>query len=415
MAISIENVALTKFFLAIALLLVSAHVFGYVFARLRMPKVTGEIFGGILLGPTIFGYFLPEVYKRVFLAQGEFLAIVYWLGLVLLMFNSGFELERGFNKKDKKTIAWLVIGSTVIPLIFGWSATSFFDLKSLIGPANNLLALKIVIVVAIAVTSIPVLSKIFMDLGIIKTRFAKIVLSTATFHDIILWVFVAIATSLVSGAFLSIYVISMHVLISLVFFAIAMLFMPRIIEFVDNLRLNLIPKHYETGFILFILLFFVVMSGYFGINVAFGAFLGGIVVGFIKNPKFQKVKVHVKEFSLALFVPIYFAVVGIKLDLIHNLDLIFFIFFSLFAFAVQGIGVFITTKLLGYDWKSSLNYSIVMNDRGGPCIVLATVAFDFGIIGENFFTALILLAVITSITAGSWLRYVTSKKWDILN
>ena len=113
--------------------------------------------------------------------------------------------------------------------------------------------------------------------------------------------------------------------------------------------------------------------------------------------------------------PIYFAIVGIKLDLIHNLDLMFFLMFSLFAFAVQGVGVFITTKLLGYDWKSSLNYAIVMNDRGGPCIVLATIALDFGIISENFFTTLVLLAIITSITAGSWLKYVINKKWKVLN
>ncbi len=414
MAITIENLAVTKFFLAISLLLLSAYFFGYLFTKLKMPKVVGEIFGGLILGPTLFGYFLPEFYNRIFLSIGPLLAIFYWLGLVLLMFTSGFEVDRQYDKKDKKTIIWLVIGSTVFPLLFGWFAAGFFDLSRLIGSANNTLALKLIIVSAIAVTSIPVLSKIFLDLGMIKTRFAKIVLSTATFHDIILWVFVTIATGLVAGVSVSLSTISAYVAISLIFFGVALLLMPRLIKFVDNLRLNLIPKNYETGFILLILLFFVVIAGFFGINAIFGAFLAGIVVGFIKNPKFQKSKLHTKEFSLGLFVPIYFAIVGIKLDLIHHLDLMLLIIFSLFAFAAQGIGVFITTKLLGYDTKQSLNYAIVMNDRGGPCIVLATLAFDVGIINENFFVTLILLAIITSITAGSWLKYVISKKWDVL-
>lgn len=414
MTISIENLELARFFLAISLLLASAHFFGYIFTKLRMPKVVGEIFGGLLLGPTFLGYFAPSVYNRLFLAEGKSLAIVYWFGLVLLMFASGFELERKFSREDKKTIIWLVIGSTVLPLVFAWLAASFFDLSKLIGSANNALALKLMIVVSIAVTSIPVLSKIFIDLNIIKTRFAKIVLSTATIHDVILWVFVAIATALAAGASVSLVTISKHVVISLILFALALMLAPRLIKFVDNLRLNLIPKNYEAGFLIFILLAFVVISSYFDINVVFGAFLAGIVVGYIKNPKFQKVKVHVKEFSFALFVPIYFAIVGIKLDLIHHLDIMFALLFFAFAFLAQGIGIFITTRLLGYGWKSSLNFIMAFNDRGGPGIVVATLAFDLGIINENFFVTLVLLAVITSITAGSWLRYVLSRKWKLM-
>jgi len=414
MTITIENLELARFFLAISLLLASAHFFGYIFTKFRLPKVVGEIFGGLLLGPTFLGFFAPEFYNRIFLAEGKLLAIVYWFGLVLLMFTSGFELERKFNKDDKKTIIWLVIGSTVFPLLFGWLAASFFDLSKLIGSANNVLALKLIIVVSIAVTSIPVLSKIFIDLNIIKTRFAKIVLSTATIHDVVLWVFVAIATSLAAGAVVSLNIISTHVAISLALFMIALILAPRLIKIVDNLRLYLIPKNYEAGFIIFILLFFVVIASYFDVNVVFGAFLAGIVVGYIKNPKFQKVNVHVKEFSFALFVPIYFAIVGIKLDLIHHLDLTFAVLFFLFAFLAQGIGVIITSKLLGYGWKTAANLAMTLNDRGGPGIVVATLAFDLGIINENFFVTLILLAVLTSITAGSWLRYVLSKKWKLM-
>lgn len=414
MAITIENLELARFFLALSLLLVSAHFFGFIFTKLKMPKVAGEIFGGLLLGPTLFGYLFPELYNRIFLAEGKPLAIVYWFGLVLLMFTSGFELERKFDRSDKKTILWLVVGSTVFPLLFGWLATSFFDLSELIGTANNVLALKLIIVVSIAITSIPVLSKIFIDLNIIKTRFAKIVLSTATFHDVVLWVFVAVATALASGASVSISTISVHVIISLILFAIALVLAPKLIKFVDNLRLYLIPKNYEAGFIIFILLMFVVAASYFDVNVVFGAFLAGIVVGFIRNPKFQKVKVHVKEFSFALFVPIYFAIVGIKLDLVRHLDLGFAILFFVFAFIAQGIGVIITSKLLGHGWRTAANLAMTLNDRGGPGIVVATLAFDLGIINENFFVTLILLAVITSITAGSWLRYVLSRKWKLM-
>jgi Kef-type K+ transport system membrane component KefB len=118
---------------------------------------------------------------------------------------------------------------------------------------------------------------------------------------------------------------------------------------------------------------------------------------------------------MALFIPVYFAVVGIKLDLIHHFDWMFFTIFVVFAISVQTIAVLSTARFLKYDWLSGINLAVVLNDRGGPCIVLATLALDLGIINENFFVTLVLLAILTSLTAGAWLKYVLSKGWKLLN
>src|SRR3989338_9159050 len=103
MAITIDTGTLTRFFIAMLSLLFSAYLFGYLFERLKMPKVVGEIFGGLVLGPTFLGHFFPSIYEDIFLKQGEIIAALYWLGLVLLMFTSGFEIERKLEKRDKKT------------------------------------------------------------------------------------------------------------------------------------------------------------------------------------------------------------------------------------------------------------------------------------------------------------------------
>lgn len=414
MAITIDPITLTMFFIAVLILLSSAHLFGYIFSRLNMPRVVGEIFGGLILGPSFFGHFFPDLYKSVFLNQGELLAAIYWLGLVLLMFSSGFEIERKFDRQDTKTILALTIGTTLIPLIFGWISTNFFNLEKLVGPANNLLSLKLVITVALAITSIPVISKIFLDLGIIQTTFAKITLATATIHDIILWVFISIATGLVSSKALSLANISTHVVISILFFVVALIFVPKIFNLVKKLKVRIVPQKSETAFTVLILLIFAAIASLLDVNLVFGAFLGGIVVNYVKSPRFQDSKHHIKDFSMAFFIPIYFAVVGIKLDLIHHFDWLFFIVFIVFAIIVQTIAVLLTARFLKYDWLSSFNLAVVLNDRGGPCIVLATLAFDLGIISENFFVTLVLLAVVTSLTAGSWLKYVLSKGWPLL-
>jgi Kef-type K+ transport system membrane component KefB len=415
MAIVLGDVELARFFLAVALLLIGSHTIGYLFTLLKLPKVIGEIFGGLIFGPTLLGYFFPEIFQKIFLDQGNLLAVLYWLGLCLLMFCSGFEIEPNFDKKDKKITLWLIATSTIIPFIFGWLATSFFDLTQLVGVKKNIIALKLVIAVAIAVTSIPVVSKIFFDLGIIKTKFAKIILATATVHDIVLWVFLAIATGLVTSGNVSTFYITSHVGITILFFIAVILLIPKIVKLFRAKKISPIPKNYEFGFVMAILLLFVVLANYLKVNLVFGAFLAGIIIGLLRNQKFRQIRENIKEIAFAFFVPIYFAIVGIKLDLINSFDIKFFFIFLLFAMVVQGLTVFLTAKSLRYNNLSSFNLAAAMNARGGPGIVLATIAFDVGIISEKFFVTLVMLAIVTSLLAGIWLRYVKSRNMPLLS
>jgi Kef-type K+ transport system membrane component KefB len=416
-SITLTNIELTRFFFAVVLLLIFSHFFGYIFHKYKFPRVVGEILGGILLGPTVFGYFVPDVHNWVFNAfasEGKLLAILYWFGLVLLMFISGFEIQKKINAEEGKVIIAVILGSTVIPFIAGWFAPSLYNFAIYIGPKNNMLALQLVIAIAVAVTSIPVISKIFLDLKIINTRFAKVVLASATVHDVILWIALALATGLVSTEKVSVASIALTVLTTIVFFGIMLFIMPRLVSIGNVLRINLLLKFSAIGYVLFICFLFAALSSLLNINIVFGAFLAGIVIGLIPGEKFQIEKDQIKEISMAFFVPLYFAIVGLKLDLVHHFDLKLLTDFLIFASAIQIGGTLIASRLIRKDWLSSLNLGIAMNARGGPGIVLATVAFDLGIINETFFATLILIAIITSLSAGYWFKYVLSKGWELL-
>ena len=414
--ITLNNTELSRVFIALALLLISAHVFGYLFQKLTLPRVIGEIFGGALLGPTVLGFFSPQAHQWIFNAseaEGKLISIVYWFGLVLLMFISGFELQKSFGRNDRKIILVTLLGSTVIPFLAGWLAPSFYDFTPYLGPKSNMLSLKIMVGITVAITSIPVISKIFIDLGIIKTSFAKIVLATATLHDIILWVALAIATGLVSTNALSFSEITSTVLITLLFFIIALFILPRLTKFINGFRYNFLIKSSTSGYILFICFLFSAIASVLEVNVVFGAFLAGIVVGAMPQEQFGKAKEHIKDISLAFFIPIYFAVIGLKLDLIYHFDLLFFLGFFLFATSFQTMGTLLALKLARQGWLSSINMAVAMNARGGPGIVLATIAFDLGIINQTLFVTLILLALATSLMAGSWFKYILSKGWPL--
>ncbi len=416
-SITLDNFELTRIFFAITTLLISAHFFGYLFHKFKLPKVIGEIFGGFLLGPTVLGHIFPQAHNWLFSAfaeEGKLISLIYWFGLIILMFVSGFEIQKKFSKEDKKIVGAVILGATVIPFIAGWIAPYIYDFSSYLGPKNNMLALKIVIAIAVAVTSIPVISKIFIDLNVLHSPFAKVVLAAATIQDIILWIALAIATGLVSATAMSFTGIASSVLITVVFFVLSLAFMPRVINFGNSLKYNLLIKSSVSGYVLFICLLFSALASILNVNIVFGAFLAGIVIGLMPNEKFEKEKNHIREIGLAFFIPIYFSIVGLKLDLIRHFDLGFLIWFLLFSSFFEIIGTMMVTKAIKKDWLTSFNLGVAMNTRGGPGIVLATVVFDLGIINETFFVTLVLAAVITSLAAGYWFKYVLSRGWDLL-
>lgn len=328
-------------------MLILAHSLGYVFNKLKLPKVIGEICGGLLLGPTVLGALSPESYNWLFNAfefEGKLLSIVYWLGLVLLMFVSGFEIKMSLDKDDKKIIVALLIGSTV-PFIAGGIAPYFFDFSPLLGEKQNMLALKIAIGIAVAVASIPVISKIFLDLNVMHTRFARIILTTATIHDVFLWVALAIATGLVSVTSYSISHIVSTVIMSFAFLGVSLMFVPKILPVLTGNRYNLVRKSSGAGYILFLCFLFSAMACLLKVNIIFGAFLAGVAIG-VMPASFNKEKDHVKEIALAFFTPLYFAIVGLKLDLIHQFDFKFFLFFLLFTTVLETVGTLAAAKFL---------------------------------------------------------------------
>jgi Kef-type K+ transport system membrane component KefB len=415
--ITLNNLELTRFFFAIVLLLVSAHYFGYLFHRYKLPRVIGEILGGLLLSQTVLGYFAPGIHNWLFNAfesEGKLISIIYWLGLILLMFISGFEIQKTFTEGDKRTIIAILLGATIMPFFAGWIAPSIYDFSPYMGVKNNMLALKIVIAIAVAVTSIPVISKIFIDLNIINTRFAKIVLATATIQDVFLWVALAIATGLVGAGTVSFAGIIATVLITILFFCFALFVMPKLVKFSSDSKYNLLIKSSVSGYVLFICFLFAAIASILNVSIVFGAFLAGIVIGLMPNEQFETEKRHIKEIAMAFFIPVYFAIVGLKLDLIRHFDLKFFLGFLLFSTVFESIGTLIAAKIIKKDNLSCINFAVAMNTRGGPGIVLATIAFDIGIINQTFFVTLVLIAIITSLMAGYWFKYVLRKGWNLL-
>jgi len=416
-SITLSSLELTRFFFAMVLLLFTAHSFGFLFYEAKLPRVIGEILGGLILGPTFLGYFAPGAENWVFAAfpsEGALISVISYFGLVLLMFISGFEIQRSFSRQDRRIAISFLLGATVVPFIIGVLTPYIYNFTPYSGPNGNTLSLAIIVGIGVSVTSIPVISKIFIDLRIMDTRFAKIVLAIATVEDVIQFGALAIATGVGASASASLSLVVFTALVTVAFFAAALLGLPRMIRYTIRSRFNILIRTHPSRYALFLCFSLVAAASLLNVNIIFGAFLAGIAIGVMPEEVFTLAKAQIKSISLALFTPIYFAVVGLKLDLIHSLDIFFFLSFLIFSTALKGGGALTVGRLTKQKRLASLNLAIALNARGGPGIVLATVAFDLGLISETFFVALVLTAIITSLIAGFWLRYVKKRGWDLL-
>jgi len=405
--------------LPLALLIAAAHVLGYLFTRMRQPRVIGEIAAGVLFGPALLGHFFPSAQQAIFgtagvAARSVVLDFVYWMGLLFLMFSSGAETRHLFSKEDRRQVGWLASVGTGLPFALTLLALPFLPVDGLMGSAHQRTSLCLVIGIALAVTSIPVISKIFFDLKVLHTRFARLVLGVAVIEDILLWVVLAVATALAKSNVLPKHEITLHVAITLAYFAAGLTLLPRLLKWLGAARWNVLVIASPVGYLVAVLFAYTALAALMDVNLVFAAFLAGFAIT-EERERYAEPLQSLKQFSFAVFVAPYFAIVGYKLDLTRSLSFRNLAVFVTIACTIKLISVTLGARAAGFRGLDVINLAVATNARGGPGIVLASVAFDAGIVNATFYTTLVLLAVLTSQAAGAWLDFVLRRGWPLLS
>jgi K+:H+ antiporter len=398
-----NDAELARFFLSLVLLLIGALGGGQLFERLKLPRVIGEIAGGIVLGPSVLGVVSHDAYQWLFAGfpvQEALLSAFYWFGLILLMFTAGFSLQ-GEASGSRRVVSALMIGALMIPFAFGYAAAPLFSSARLGEP----LAFELVMGIAVAVTSIPVLSRIFLDLGLMSTRFSRNIIAAATIQDLVLWTILAIATAVQHGETADAAGIGRVIVITLAFVVASLFFAPTVVRAIRRWLFGKLSEASLTGYAMLLCLIFVAAASFLHVNIVFAALVAGLVLARSPSRQLAPVKQRIADISIWFFVPIYFALVGLRLDLAHQFDAMLTLFFIVVSTAVKLTSCTIAARATGANWIRSLDYGVAMNTRGGPGIVLASVALAAGIIDGRMFTALVLASILTSLAAGLWLRW----------
>lgn len=399
---------ISQFLLSIALLLSAALAGGHLFARFGMPRVVGEICGGLVLGPSILGLIAPSLQSWLFQGfteQAVVLSAFYWLGMIMLMFTAGFSISLKLDARDRVLALALVAGGLGPPFIAGWLAAPWLSNSVAADP----LAFTLVVAIATSVTSIPVISRIFIDLGMMNTNFAKLTLVAAAAQDLVLWVMLAVATALQQETHVAIGDIGGVVAATLAFAVASILFLPALLRSVGRATISDASEPMLMSYLLLFCLGLVAVASLLEINLVFGALLAGLVIGRFQSAQIAATRRRIYELAIWFFVPIYFALVGLRLDLTDNFSLMPVVGFIVLSSLVKITSVALAVRLVRTSAGRALDFGITMNARGGPGIVLASVAHATGIIDDALFVAFVLASIVTSLATGSWLRWRLSR------
>jgi Kef-type K+ transport system membrane component KefB len=229
-----------------------------------------------------------------------------------------------------------------------------------------------------------------------------------------LWLALAIATSLAGTNVLKPREMSFHLTATLAFFILGLTLFPRVVKKINKSRFNILAKHSPIAYTIAVLLGYCVVAGALDVSLVFAAFLAGFAVVHKKRRLFAESLDAIGKVSFAFFVPVYFAIVGLKIDLVRGLSLWMVVAFLVGSCLIKVLSVSLAGRFAGFRGLDLLNLAITTNARGGPGIVLASVAFDAGIISQSFYTTLVLAAILTSQIAGAWLDYILRKGWPLL-
>jgi Kef-type K+ transport system membrane component KefB len=441
-SLSTQQVATLVATIAIVVLL--AHAVGGLFARYRQPAVVGEILAGLIFGPTVLGLLAPGIKELLFPTTGPIAAIlagVAQLGMLLLMFITGSELRLAAAPRDRRTIGLVSITGLLLPFAIGLAVVSAIDYQDLAGPTGTRTTTILVFAIAVAVTSIPVISRIMLDLGLLGRPFARIVLGVAALDDVALYVVLAVVLSLASakttefglwqltGVESTGWTVTYHVVVTVIVLMAFLLWGTPLLRFLLYGPPRVLSRRNPTAYRLALLLVTVLLCTVLGINPIFGALLIGLCARRAESvpPGLQEAArsadrsamdprataaddgevgswTTIRQFSLAFFIPVYFFNVGLGLNLIQDFDPVFFLWFFLLCCVVKAASVLVGALLAGQPLRWSTDLAIALNARGGPGIVLATTTLAAGIVNKSFYTSMVLLSVLTSQMAGTWLE-----------
>ena len=405
---SLSHADVIHLLIQLSVMLLMGRLFAEVARKFHQPSVIGEIIAGILLGPTVLGMLQPEWFDALFFqapGAGIVLSGFVQVAVVMLLFIAGLEVDLHIVwQQGRQAVTTSAVG-LIIPFCIGFTFPYFFSDFFGINDINSRLTFALFMGTAMAITALPVIVRILMDLNIFRSKMGLLVVASAMVDDLVGWLIFSVILGLIGKSGDAMPLINTIVLT--IGYAVFMLtfgrgILNRVLPWVNK-------KLAWPGGVLSISLALCFLAGafteYIGIHAIFGAFIMGVALGDSEHFS-ERAKEIVHQFINNIFAPLFFVSIGLRVNFIANFDAVLTLVIIAIAFTGKIVGSGMGARLGGFTWRESLAVGFGMNARGAMEIILGLIALENNLINEKVFVSLVIMALVTSMTSGPLMKWI---------
>jgi Kef-type K+ transport system membrane component KefB len=394
----------------IALLLTVARFGSELAKRVGLPAVVGELASGIALGPSLFGRFMPSAFAAVFppdVEQFHLLDVVGNLGMVLLLLLTGLETDLRLLRSLGRAASIASVLGMAIPFASGFGLGMLMPDAYVAQPDHRML-FSLFMATAMSISAMPVIAKILMDLGLTKRNIGLVIVSAGVVDDTAGWLVLSLIAGAATKGVVRIADLGKTVLGMVGFIAAVFLVVypitRRLMGFVREMRTK------DSDFVLIVVMALLcgAVTEHIGVHAVFGAFVAGTMLRQVPRLAHESVE-RLESFVFSILAPVFFGIVGLKVNL-----------WAMGSPAMVAIvlGVACAGKLIGCSlgawwgglrlWES-LSIAVAMNARGAMGLVVATIGLSLGILNQQTYSIIVVVAIVTSFMAPIGLRFTVPR------
>lgn len=401
--------------LQIAVLLFAARLLGGLFTRIGQPSVAGEILAGVVLGPSLLSGLVPALGEWIVprtAVQGHLLEAVALIGVMLLLVITGLETDLRLIRRKSGTAVGVAVGSVVVPFVASL-ALAYVLPADLIGEASGRTVFAFFFATALSISAIPVLAKMLIDMGLMRRDIGQTLLASGMITDLTGWSLLGVVTALASATVMTLATVARTFGLVVVFVVVSV----TLGSWLVNRGLAVVQDrfrgpHHILSLIVVLAFAWGAFSHSLRLEPVLGAFAIGILFG--RSPRLPADTVQKLEgMAMGFFAPLFFAVAGLKVDIAAVLEP------RLLTVTVAVVAVATLTKVAGayagarllarQDHWSALSYGAGLNARGALEIIVAAIGLSLGILTQEMFSIIVVMAVATSVMAPVTLRYTIGR------
>ncbi len=401
------------FLLQFAILLGVSKLAGLLFERFKQSTITGEVLVGLLLGPAIFGKWLPQYQGWLFPRdplQISMLETIAWFGNFYLLMETGLDVNFSRIWKQKGQALTISLTDLIVPILIAFIPIYLIGDAHLVDPSRRLI-FTLFISTIMTISALPVAIRVMYDLNILKSDTGFLIISALTINDLIGWVVFTIILGAFSQTKLDLPVILRLIFLTLGFTVLSLTLLRK---WVDR-AMTFIHERYggdtglKTTFVFITGMLFGAVTLGIGIHSLFGFFIAGIVLGEARH--FSQNDRHVMNRMVhSIFVPVFFANIGLHLDFIKSFNWQLVLLLTVVGIAARYIGAWIGARL-ARQGRADLQTIAICHTAGGEMhIVVAILALSAGLITQQIFVAIVVASIISTVVFGPWLAAALKRK-----